>query len=261
MPRIPFPFRGINEDFAKVDQPPLTTADALNVRGVDPVTGRTRGGSRGGLTRLCDQVNGNSPIQALNVVTYNNNRTTYAVNDTPTIDWENLLDANTLFQHTYRMAVDTSGNVYAVQGNTQVAKYNPTGELIWRIEVPVPIAEQSIRALDVDPLGNIYVATSSGPNGLTGSVWAYRPDEDQDEPVVRWEVELDGYCPDLKVSGGKLYLLENQANAAYLRVYSAIRSSLPTLLWSKAVPAPAGQLGSRHRARSMSRRLRTPRAA
>ena len=47
---IPFPLRGVDANWAYGKQPPLTTPDALNVRGYSADAERARGGSRPGLT-------------------------------------------------------------------------------------------------------------------------------------------------------------------------------------------------------------------
>ena len=46
-----FPVGGIDRSQAYQNQPPYTTADALNMRPRDAIEGRLRGGPRPGLTR------------------------------------------------------------------------------------------------------------------------------------------------------------------------------------------------------------------
>lgn len=67
---IPFPIKGINENWAFGRQPEGTTPDALNVRPYDVFEGRLRGGQRPGHTKYyTSPVNGANPIQAIDQVT------------------------------------------------------------------------------------------------------------------------------------------------------------------------------------------------
>jgi len=71
MPRLPFPFMGINKGKAASDQPPLTVPDMKNVRVYDVLGNRARGGQRPGLNKLySEQIAGlDSPIVAICSVT------------------------------------------------------------------------------------------------------------------------------------------------------------------------------------------------
>lgn len=63
---VAWPIRGVSRHLSKAKQPQLTTADALNVRGYDPQSGRLRGARRCGLTRYANtQLSGSVPIQCL----------------------------------------------------------------------------------------------------------------------------------------------------------------------------------------------------
>lgn len=66
---LDFPLRGLNviKEFGL--QPDGTTPVAVNVRAIDTLGERLRGGSRSGLSRLIpDQVNGTAPIQNLSIL-------------------------------------------------------------------------------------------------------------------------------------------------------------------------------------------------
>lgn len=75
MPRIVtteigWPQRGIHKSLAFHRQPPETTPSALNVRSFDPVTGRSRGSQRAGISKyLAAQLNSSNAIQCLDTVT------------------------------------------------------------------------------------------------------------------------------------------------------------------------------------------------
>lgn len=68
---VPFPIRGLSENFAFGLQEPGTTRDCLNVRGINPLNGRIMGAQRCGLTNhSTNQVNGSNKIQELAVIGY-----------------------------------------------------------------------------------------------------------------------------------------------------------------------------------------------
>lgn len=60
--KIVHPIAGIERQFSFQEQPPFTTADAVNVRSLSPGTGRARGGSRPGLVAAYSEVMGSDPI-------------------------------------------------------------------------------------------------------------------------------------------------------------------------------------------------------
>jgi len=67
---IPYPFLGIDENWAYRGQPKGTTPDALNARPYDSIDNRLRGGQRDGLSKyLDDAVNGTYFIQAITQAT------------------------------------------------------------------------------------------------------------------------------------------------------------------------------------------------
>jgi len=71
-PTLPltFPVLGLHEGVGYDIQPPGTTADALNVRGIDALKNRLRGGRRSGLSKWHgSQVFGDTPIQRMTAVT------------------------------------------------------------------------------------------------------------------------------------------------------------------------------------------------
>ena len=76
---IPFPVNGISDDRSFSEQAPGPTRAAQNVRGLDPKTGRERGGQRSGLTKYnAAQVNGANKIMDMISVTYDQKNVDYA---------------------------------------------------------------------------------------------------------------------------------------------------------------------------------------
>lgn len=67
---VPMPFKGLSEQHAYVDQPEGTTANATNVVGFDPRTGRRRISQRHGLSKVANAtVNGSESIQDVATLT------------------------------------------------------------------------------------------------------------------------------------------------------------------------------------------------
>jgi sugar lactone lactonase YvrE len=69
--RIPFPVKGLVENYAFEEQPSGTTVDCENVRAYDPTTGRSRGGQRAGTKNVLSSAIAAGDIQAISSVTYN----------------------------------------------------------------------------------------------------------------------------------------------------------------------------------------------
>lgn len=68
-----FPVAGIDRRLSFRGQPPFTTYDAQNVRPIDPIEQRARGGSRPGLSKAMDTqlgTTGGSPVNMLGQVSY-----------------------------------------------------------------------------------------------------------------------------------------------------------------------------------------------
>ena len=60
---VQFPFRGVNEAVAYMNQPPLTTHLMQNMRVKDVAEQRARGGQRPGLTKVSEtQIGSNKPV-------------------------------------------------------------------------------------------------------------------------------------------------------------------------------------------------------
>ena len=68
--QIQFPLAGLDRRLGVQSQPPYTTPDACNVRPIDSLENRARGGSRPGLSRAYPTNLGGYPIQLMTDVTY-----------------------------------------------------------------------------------------------------------------------------------------------------------------------------------------------
>ncbi len=83
-----FPFGGVSENRSFHGQPPGTCVDAQNVRGYDPLTGRSRGAQRSGLSKYlsAQHAGGANPIQDLTSIVY-----AVAASESATaVNWRNI---------------------------------------------------------------------------------------------------------------------------------------------------------------------------
>ena len=170
MPQIDltYPFGGLSENVSFTDQPPNTTRDELNMRGLDPVTGRMRGGQRGGFTLFSTTaMNGTHSIRDLNFVVVDDKKNTYTelssssdVVDDGT-DGTFLKDVQDVV---WSMKTDSVGDVYMLVGDngattSSVQKRNSSGNLLHEINIPLDSCVAS--QLVVDSVRNIFVGTTN----------------------------------------------------------------------------------------------------
>ena len=254
---IPWPRLGLNEDNATGKQPPLTAREFENVRTIDPKTGRSRGGQRPGHTRfLADPLSGANKVQNLNMalediarVTYNELGDSPASGDEITEEWSKVTPSVSV---AYGVDVDRQGNVYVLDGDNSVRKYNSDGELVHTIFVRTEVDDQLARRLVVDEFDNIYVGVFSEEDatGPTGKIVKYRPVSDEDgKYAVHWEQELEGSIADFAVRFGVMGVVENRTGSgdtgddvSYLVAFEGILSSIPVQIWERAIPYPGNAL-------------------
>lgn len=133
--QITFPLKGLSENYSFAEgQEPGTTRDALNIRAIDPKTGRTRGAQRSGLNRFLDDVHsGAAEIQEIASVPQAQALLTYTTDTTPEKVFSKTLANEGAVSD---MKQDEFTNLYVLQGDRACFKYNYDGGLITTIEVP-----------------------------------------------------------------------------------------------------------------------------
>lgn len=235
---LPFPFGGVSDAVASVEQPPKTTRDAVNVRGKDPISGRIRGAQRSGLTKAVNtRINGPNKVQLAASITYDNRKATYA-GITPAVadtTWTNVTPTKS---DCPGVVCDSQGNVYAIDGRAGVAKYNSAGTLQWRVALPLQDELHVCRAIAVDEGANVYVGVSAGGDqtkarllkitqGLDSKVYV------NDTNQGAWVLDIDGYVEDMKYRNGLLVLAMNFPDRfrAFIRAYSSLGAAVPVLAW------------------------------
>lgn len=265
---IPWPVKGLVDDLPFSHQPPGTTREAMNVRSIDPKTGRTRGGQRSGLSRWnADPVNGSNKIQDLATVLVDDRLTTYSLTDPATDTIESrfvkateglnlplasagvTLDPN--FSGCLGVQYDRQGNSYWLDGRASVAKYNPDGVLLYTIALPVADSNDLCRAFHVDDLDFIFVGVSGGRMSTrealgpqeTARLFCYLQEPDNEYSQL-WMLEPGAYIEQVQVQGDKLYTAQNDLSQyrSYIRVYRNIDSSNPVLDLEREVSFPVNDI-------------------
>ena len=86
--KMRWPMKGLSDNASFAGQPPDTTREATNVRGLDSVTGRERGAQRSGLSKYnTNLLNGSAKVRDLKIVVGDNKAIDYALDTTPTQLW------------------------------------------------------------------------------------------------------------------------------------------------------------------------------
>lgn len=248
---IPFPLGGLNENASFTEQLPMTSSDCLNVRGIDPITGRIRGGQRGGLERLISTAIAGTGEKAYRLITTSvaDSKVDYSeiFTDTPsspdagTPEYSIVLPSKQICRN---VVVDLQSNVYALDGNASWVKYNSEGKVIYKQACPVEDSEHIIRALAVDDLGGVYLGVSAGGNQRQAKIFKFQeqfnpnvtkqeddPCAPQQEPKVEliWTIAPNEFVEDLVVFQGALYAIQNDYNRrqGWLASYTDIFTQIP----------------------------------
>lgn len=239
---IPFPLKGLDENWGFGKQPPLTSRKVRNMRAIDPTNGRITGAQRSGTTRhVSAQVVADSPVKALVSVMYDAKNQTYAsLGNSLVREWDTPTPTST---DSIGVVIDKQGNRYAIDGNTGVVKWNSAGTQLWKIGLPAPDPKQTIRALHVDDTDTVFIGTSAGGDATKARLWAYRQLDDNKTEKL-WEMETGSWVETMKAKDGLLYVLLNypDRNKAYVVVLSQTFSNLPSEDRRWEVPYPANDL-------------------
>lgn len=253
---IPFPFQGISDNAAFSRQEPLTTREATNVRAIDPVTGRTRGAQRSGLSKFNTNViaGASQKVQHLVTFTRDDDLIDYALSggasSRTTYDqvWATATPAGS---SCLNLDVDFQSNVYCLDGNAGFVKYNSDGVEQYRVSAPVADDSQIVRAIKVDDTLEVYLGVSEGNDQRDGRIWKFsqrQPDapdvnlrcNKDTSPLseVAWELEVNGFVQDFDIFRGELYALTQSPRdgRTFVNVYGNLFLSEPTLRRTIEVP-------------------------
>lgn len=242
---IPFPRLGISDNEALSKQPALTTSDAQNVRATDSPTGRVRGAVRSGLERVSSTtVNGANvgPRRALQV-TYDSRKVSHT-GITPVTSNDEVKWALERRKPCYAGTLDSQSNVFSIDGNATVTKYNATGTLQWSVALPVPDERYTSRALAVDEFGIVYVGISTGGLEQGPKLFAVQPIDDGSSAEVLWQRETEAFVEDVKLYKGRLITLQNKPSTgeSWIVAYDGIETYEPAEAFRTPASFPSNAL-------------------
>ena len=237
--KLDYPFGGLSENFAFNEQPPRTSRDVRNMRGIDPASGRLRGASRSGLFRFMEDPVAVAPVKRIEQVVY----------EAPNQDYTDLGDAlvtvwskaNPSNRNTLGLQLDSQSNVYVLDGASGIAKFNSSQVQLFKISLPADGKRDVCRAFVVDPVTRfIYAAVSEGNDSTKARIWCYRQKDDNETDQV-FEVEPGGFVEQVKIYNRELYCLLNfpDRGRSYIRVYGLIDTTEPEQQKEWQVPYPA----------------------
>ena len=244
MPRIPapFPIKGISDALGDADQLPLTTRDGRNVRVADPVTGRLRGGQRSGMEKFCSVVTGAGRVRRIDMSITDAKKQVYVdLGNNATVEFAIATPGKV---DSKAIAQDSQSNLYVVNGNAGVAKFNSAGYQLWVIAFPSPEKEHEVLALAVDPIvGTVIAGVTSGGRSDNTKMWGYRQMDDNQTDLL-WTIEPGGFVKQLRFRKGLLYALLDypDRNRSYVRVYGSLDTEEPEFQKEWEVPYPANDL-------------------
>lgn len=243
---IPWPRRGIDENWSFSDQPALTAYDAQNVRTKDPKTGRLRGGQRAGHSKYTStQIQASFKIKRLFSVVYDQPNITFANKSTglSSSDTEETQDTPS-GGVSYHGITDRLGNIYALDGSAGIVKYNPQFNEVWRLNLPTDDSDHVVRALHVDEFFCLYAAVSSGGDPSTARMWKYAPDFDNNTRLV-WQHEPGGYVWKIIERNGVVYAIVDRPDVqkSALIGFTGFDRINPTQILGSTIPYPANDLG------------------
>ena len=238
---IVFPFGGRVDRTGFNAQPFLTTRDALNVRARDPLTGRIRGAQRAGTSKLFStQLFASGGFKAICSLSHDNQKVSYARRGTPTQDWETSVPSGAQGRD---LDVDRQSNVYVLDGDASVVKYNSAGKQIWKVALPTEDDSHLARGIHVDDVDCVYASISSGGDQEEAAIWKYGQLEDDKTELV-WTIKPGRYIEQIKRQDNLLYTLQNDHFTArsFVVTYTDIDSAVPTMVRETKVGYPANGL-------------------
>jgi hypothetical protein len=240
---VNFPLKGIDESSAYSKQPSSSTREAVNVTGADPITGRTRGAQRSGLSKY-----NSAPIQLdvkvadIASVSYDNPALLYEPEPLKLqeLEWVKSLPNK---GSVYIVRVDELNNVYCAEDGSALVKLNSDGAKLWSVSVPVADKLHQVKAMALDGTQYVFCAVTSGGSQTSAKLFAYEQ-VDGETPSLLYEEKVGMFVSDIVTDGDVLYAACNDVDKNYseIRVYGSIRSSGVELLKTWVVPYPVNGL-------------------
>lgn len=208
--RIPYPIKGISENFGFSVQEEMTCRDDRNVRSKDPRTGRLRGAQRAGLGAYAggNQLNGSNRVMALGATSSALSKLSFTANTTGSLDWSN---AGKSFGNVVDMSRSLYDSYMALTDNNRVYIFNEDGGVVHEVELPEVEAagDRPFGAcVAMDEFQNLFVGTSHAgqSTGSECALYIYRYNED-DTYLHVFTIGFDEAVLDIKAAKNRLYVL------------------------------------------------------
>ena len=150
----------------------------------------------------------------------------------------------------YGLATDIQENLYAIDNERGVVKYNSTGKELWAFQ-PELLPDQKIHALVVDPLSGVYVGISVSADEEEASIFRYNQVDDEiDEDVItkrtelHWKIQPGGIVKHMAYKNGRLYCAIDivSKGKSEIVVYTAIQTAVPLEEQRYEVPHPVNHV-------------------
>lgn len=261
--KIRLPIRGVSDVTPDSETPLDTSKLMVNWRGIDPRTKKVRFSTRSGTVKYLDDALP-AAVRALRSVTFQRKALLHQDKVSGPTTPLGSADVSHSWQTPSKSqvrAIDTDDEqgVYVMDGRAGIAKYNATGDLIWKLSAPVKQDTAIIRALRVGRLGiqgadriAVFFGVSEGGRQGDAFLACYKQtsERDEDGDVVTktekvWLFEPNAYTEKIRLLDNRLYTIQNEPDKgrAWLRVYSNLTTEgEPTLNFKKEVPYPANGL-------------------
>lgn len=239
--QLQFPLKGLDENQAYGQQPPLTTQEATNVCAIDPQTGRECGAQRAGTSKyLASTINGANPIQCLTGVVRFDSRLTYTTRTS-------MSSAAVVSQlalpsrlETISIATDRQGNLFVAAatsgggtGLNYVIKLNSALQQQWIYPLPMQRVTDVLKQVVLDEEGSIYAVIT----GSAGPTRIYKLEEtgfDLSPVRLLWELIAPngGWWTCCAVRNNVMYAVElTSTPSLYLHRFDQISSAQPVPSW------------------------------
>ena len=237
--RIVPPINGISEDMGEADQPQGTTPKAVNVRPIDPESGRMQIAQRAGYTDLLsNRLPGR--VEAAATITYDDPKLVYRGPDSSTIEkvWSASISAD---EEALAVHVDRYGNLYVLQSSGSFLKFGPDGKEVARQAYFAAGIESVVPRIQTDFDGNVYIASSSKAGEASTLVKFEALEDDRFDIAWRWS-GLWG-IRDFVVFGGqaavaRFYAQSDIDDSENVVLLTQLYATSPTEAYETALPEP-----------------------
>lgn len=207
-----YPHGGLNRNFAFGKQPAGTSSDEINMRSMDPVSGRERGGVReGGVEYISPSTElGSGKVTRLAALIFNDRRLTYTLQTQPPLDWT-ITTPNV--GPSSALAVDSIGDIYYLDGDRAWVKVNPYGQLLWKQNVDIQDPSHVLTSIEVDEFGAVYVSVGHFSGAFstqqaTAKIWKWAVAGDGESYELAWTLTPNRFVSDMKLHQGILYTIQ-----------------------------------------------------